>query len=486
MATDKFNFLDDERKKLWAEVEILRHFKKNQENEILSLKEKILEIEGSIPDDVKAIKNASKLVTEYKNRVTANRDESLAKLDEINHHYQIITDNLREIDAIKETAVLRITDIEAYEDNISKVNDKANESVELFEDLETIKSRLSILNTLSDDTKSTQQKISQNLTNSSKFAEEIKEIYYDIVGHAYQDENGQQVEIDGKVDELNEVYTELTSQAEATKKSLIDINDSSKKSYAAFTDDCTKKLTEQNTAWEAKVNEVVHRINSLLPNALTAGLSHAYYQKRIEEQASSAKLSKRFAQSIFALAVVSLLPVTIGVYYAVSTGLEKAIDLLPNLATAIIPIYIPFLWLAYSINKRLNLSKRLVEEYTHKEVLSNTFEGLSKQVESIKDDYISSDLRIKLLYNLLNVSSENPGKLISDYNKSDHPVLDVIEKSSMLSDAVESLSKIPGISSLSRLLEKRADLLNQSQTVKVENGIDLAQSTMNKKIVQIL
>ena len=74
----------------------------------------------------------------------------------------------------------------------------------------------------------------------------------------------------------------------------------------------------------------------------------------------------------------------------------------------------------------MNLSKRLIEEYTHKEVVSKTFEGLSAQIEGIKDSKVSAELKAKLLHNILEISLENPGKLISDYNKSDHPILEKI------------------------------------------------------------
>jgi len=56
------------------------------------------------------------------------------------------------------------------------------------------------------------------------------------------------------------------------------------------------------------------------------------------------------------------------------------------------------MWVAYSSNRKMNLSKRLSEEYSHKEVLSKTFEGLSTQINNISDEKISGDLRNKLLY----------------------------------------------------------------------------------------
>ena len=120
--------------------------------------------------------------------------------------------------------------------------------------------------------------------------------------------------------------------------------------------------------------------------------------------------------------------------------LEQTILRIPNLVFAILPLYIPPLWVALSLNRKMNLSKRLIEEYTHKEVVSKTFEGLSTQIEGIKDSKVSNELKIKLLRNILEVSTENPGNLISNYNKSEHPILDRIPAISKIINGSETKS----------------------------------------------
>lgn len=234
-------------------------------------------------------------------------------------------------------------------------------------------------------------------------------------------------------------------------------------------------------SWKSEFRLSSDKIKSLLPDALTAGLSHAYSEKRSSEIAEGVKLSKVFNYAILGMVVVSLIPFAINVYL-LNTGktLESVIYDLPRIVSAILPLYVPFLWLAYSSNKKSNLSKRLVEEYTHKEVLSKTFEGLSSQIESLEDSDISSELRVKLLSNILEVSSENPGKLISDYNKSDHPLMDVLEKSSKLSKAVDNLSKIPGMSKITKILEVRSNEILEKQSREIDKSLDFASSTKNE------
>lgn len=167
-----------------------------------------------------------------------------------------------------------------------------------------------------------------------------------------------------------------------------------------------------------------------------------------------------------------LIPFTLSAYLLYLNGLEKTIEYLPKMIFSTFPLYAPVIWAAYYLNKKLNLSKRLIEEYTHKEVLSRTFEGLSTQISNLQDNELTLELKTKLLYTLLSANSENPGKLISNYDTSDHPLMDALDKSAKLSDAIEAISKIPGMSKLSNFLEKKVDKIFEEQEKKIDNGLD--------------
>ena len=114
----------------------------------------------------------------------------------------------------------------------------------------------------------------------------------------------------------------------------------------------------------------------------------------------------------------------------------------------------------------------MIEEYTHKEVLSKTFEGLSTQIANIEDKDISSDLKNKLLYNVLEVTSNNPGTLISDYNKSDHPFMEALDKSAQLASSVEKLSRVPGLGKLASMLDKKSKRILAKKAAEIEEGLD--------------
>src|SRR5690606_38175611 len=146
------------------------------------------------------------------------------------------------------------------------------------------------------------------------------------------------------------------------------------------------------------------------------------------------------SQGIYLLIGVSFIPLIVSiVFLSMGIDLIEVIRRIPRLVLAIIPMYIPVLWLAYSANKKLNLSKRLIEEYAHKEVLSRTYEGLSTQIASIQNPEQSEELKFRLLANFLQVSSENPGKLISNYEASDHPIMEALEQSYKFQIAMDRL-----------------------------------------------
>lgn len=121
--------------------------------------------------------------------------------------------------------------------------------------------------------------------------------------------------------------------------------------------------------------------------------------------------------------------------------LDEIISKLPTMSLALLPLYAPVLWVAYSADKKLKLSKRLIEEYTHKEVVSKTYYGLSKQLLNVKEKDKSNELRDKLLYNLIAVNSENPGKLITDYENSNNPIMDFISNSAKFAKNLDKVSK---------------------------------------------
>lgn len=483
MASEKsdLRYLDEERKKLWVEL----RGSQNTISEIISLisqlKNEITEHTKLLPEEVKSAKANSSLITRYKNSTNLSKDEASKSNEIIKTIQSNITNIYDEAEQkSREIAGSHLKSIELVA-KIEEISEKSSELEKHFENFDSITQQVESLESTSESIEEIKEKCNQSLSYIQKLHKETRELHGSIFGYVYKDEEtGQLNKVTGLKHELESTYNKLEDGLANASINIEHILEESRQK----TNDCIKTNTstieEQVKAWKTEHDEVMKKIRDLLPQALTAGLSVAFSDKKQAEQTEQTNLTNKFSNTIKWLSVISMLPVVTSFYFIYTLGVEIAVSKLPELVTAVIPIYVPILWLAYSYNKRLNLSKRLVEEYTHKEVLSKTFEGLSHQIDSIDNNEISKELRIKLLYNLLSVSSENPGKLISDYNKSDHPILDVLERSSKLSDAVESLSRIPGMGAISKFMDKKSDELIANQEKKVQDGLSLVSAADNQ------
>lgn len=443
---DGFEYLDDERKKLWART-----------NELQGL------IEKRTPDCEHEAKQASKKASEFRNRCEATFNEASSILEGIKRvqdstkaSESLISELAEAIEQTREPT----HEIRQLHAELLKRRESIDEQIahldELSGSIAAFSAKLGNLETFYGKAEDFSSKIETNYSQIATRKKEIDELYYRIVGFKTTDPTtGEESETTGVKQELEEAYSEL------------------KADFARFYDEKDKKFNSTLNAWNSEYEVIVTKLRSLLPEALTAGLSAAYSEKKRNEIQESKDLNLTFQKYIMGLVLVSLIPFSVSVFQLTEgVHLREVILQMPQLVFAILPLYVPILWVAYSANRKMNLSKRLIEEYTHKEVLSKTFEGLAEQIESIDDEEMSAELRTRLLYNILEVSSENPGKLISDYNKSDHPLMDALEKSVQLSNAVEKVSKIPGMSKLAELLERRSTRLLDGEARKATSGLD--------------
>lgn len=469
-----------------------KHESQNSERQMLFGKINELEklITEKTSDSEKEAKQSSKKASEYRNRANEayeqakkNADEILTKASEAKQNLTQIKSNLTK----SEDNVKRIIDyaevLEQKKNNIEACITTLEENFEnnaiLVEKLETLNNNFEV----GEETISKIDTLHKSLQPKKK---EIDNIYREIFGYTeiVKDENGNDVEekIEGLKDQLDEAYNNLSDELEELTNSINKTRTETSTNYNSFIKGKEEAYSKSLENWNKEHALVLDRINKLLPNALTTGLSYAYSEKKESEVAESKNYSKNFQRAALGLIAMSLIPFILSIFFIWNgKSLHDVILDSPRFVLAIVPMYIPILWIAYSSNKKLNLSKRLIEEYTHKEVLSKTFEGLSHQINNIEDEDLSADLKIKLLYNILSVSSENPGKLISDYNKSDHPLMDALDKSASLSDAVEKLENIPGLSKIAKILDKRARRIIKEQADKVDSTLgEIAEETLDE------
>lgn len=486
---DRVDYLEEERKKLWIQITGVQEAFKALREESQQIREQIRQLEDVLSkktSDYEAeAKQSSRKAVEFRNKSEAAKEaatENLNKTNEILNEVINIHETVNSLNSKVGEIVGSVqsvhADIVIASDDIKDRKEQLEESIaeleELFSNSSNYSNNIQSLQTLA----TNGQEISTKIDVLHKYVlnkkNEIDELYFEVMGYTETSESGAETAVPGLKDELNDAYNELKNNISNTQ---LELSEHKRKQIADSITFANQKEAQFNNTikrWEEEYTQLSEQVSDLLPRALTKGLSHAYSEKKKEELEDTKKLTDKFIGGIIGMICVSLIPFVVSVYF-ISTEtktLEEVIMIIPRLVIAILPLYIPVLWLAYSANKSLNLSKRLIEEYTHKEVLSKTFEGLSSQIENVKDKKMSAELRIKLLYSILEVNSENPGKLITDYNKSDHPLMDVLEKSVKLSHTIDKISEIPGLSKIAVMLDKKSKRMLEEKRKQANAGLE--------------
>ncbi len=464
-TTISLDFLNTEREKIWSRIVDLEEL-----------------VNKKTPEIEKEAKQHSRKAAEYKNRCFDHKNtlENLlsdlnTKISTIEKSYNLATQKIELINNTTTKAQDFLTQLDALEEKIEFLDEIYNSKDELEEKTTELESFHSTGKDLT-------SKINATFANINKRKSEIDDLYYEVYGYDEDDPDTEESRhIDGLRDQLEHSFKQIKDDLSSLKKEIVDFQKITKNEFNNELSTCKKTLDDTIKNSDTEYELILNKIKSLLPGALTTGLSHAYSEKREAEIKEIAKSDLSFNIALAGLVIVSIIPFGVSTYMMYQGKTLEAVILdIPRIVLAILPIYLPFLWLAYFSNKRINLSKRLVEEYTHKEVLSKTFEGLSSQIQEINNDQISTELKIKLLYNVLDASQENPGKLISDYNKADHPIIDVLDKSTKLTDSLEKLDKIPGMKSLLKILENKTEDVKNSIEKKVNEGLEITIKPNNQ------
>lgn len=387
-----------------------------------------------------------------------NSEEKLSeKINNVSSIYSEFLERKKGLDTSIEDLSVKIKSANDYLKRSEKLPDAVKEAEKLVEELS-----------------SSGESAKNILGNVVSRKNDVDKLHKEIYGEDINDADGKATHIDGVKDKLESAYENIKNNIEELEVDAAKaVEDVVVKHEMVLSE---RKENYENLIKEARARyeQINSQITGLLPGAMAEGLSAAYEKKRESEENSLLRFESKFSYAIYGLVAISMIPFAVDLYLLAFKGrdLVQVVKETPSLIVAILPIYFPVLWLAYSMGKKANLSKRLIEEYTHKSVLGKTFSGLSYQIETLQHQgVVKEELRTKLLFNVLQVSAENPGKLITDYQKSDHPLMDALEKSGKLSDSLDVLSKIPGLSVLmKKIAEKDAIELNL-QAKRIESGL---------------
>ncbi|RIH70687.1 hypothetical protein BJG01_05755 [Vibrio splendidus] len=489
LKNDVMQELNREKGFIWKDIEQLRDKVATQERhntELLDshtrLKTQISSLKKSAPQHFKVLEQTARSVTALRSRIKIRNDELKKYLSEAEQEISLIRSTSKSASELH-------TSFDGYSERIEQIHAEITENNTLVKqglvdasghinelaDLLARKEALEIdIKSISDNNDEAQKLFNSIKTlraSAIKERNEIEVAYDEVFGYDSEDDEGNSVRVRGKVETLEDSYKKIEGDLRRYYENNTQLAEGLSNNVQQIEQDYAEKFSGYVNTCKEQHDEALERINKLLPAALTAGLATAYDKKVEAESGELERHDKSFKLAIFLLITVSLLPVFIAYLYqfgdASSLTFIEVVDRIKSLTPYMFPLYAPVLWLAYSANKKYKLSKRLIEEYTHKGVLSKTFEGLSKQIQDTPNQEITEELRIKLLYNLVDVNSENPGKLISDYNKSDHPLMDALDKSSKLADSVTRLSRVPGFSALATHLDSKAKAMLDAEDKKI-------------------
>lgn len=460
MNDQQYEYLDGERKKLWAE---LRSTQSKLETFVSTVSGDTEAIQTGIRSlGLKAAKAYNRIVERdsKSDELSSNMTSRMEAIKNAEKEASILNSSLASANEKVAGAISKIDDgLSSFDSNLKSLNEQ---SESLKDHLEKAEKYVKDAEKVESELQSHLEDISDKHEQGVKEYEDISKFHSLLFG--YEKDDGEIVE--GRKQKLENVYAELEQKIGSTKTDA-----------EAFETDYKRRFSDFMEKAKTEADAIANKIKGLLPDALTAGLSSAYNENRkLEEDEQKSQLTL-FKWCIIGMMALALIPFALNLYLWLGKDftLMQLLEKLPREMMCILPVYIPLFWLAIFANKRVNLSKRLIEEYKHKEAVSKTYEGLAKQISAIGDDNSSKELQARLLYNTVMLSENNPGELIKNFNRPDNPLLDVLNQSSRFAEAIEKLSRVPGLSRLFQMADSRQKK-QEKLAAELEESIEASES----------
>lgn len=240
---------------------------------------------------------------------------------------------------------------------------------------------------------STKLAVAEQMAAASASAEKAAELLDEVVKHhdtvTEQSETVTELaaEIGGKLAEATELVKGMAATHKRAGEAL---------SVIAAHEKELARLTAEFAALHT-------RIESLLPNATSAGLASAFRTQKARFDLPQKGWLMTFIVAILALMGSSVygLPVADPSWDAIARHLVNRL-----------PLIAPLVWLAVYAGRHYGLALRLQEEYAYKEAVSTAFEGYKREMNtvSIGTDGGPNPL-VTLCENVLKTLSQRPGRI---------------------------------------------------------------------------
>ncbi len=199
-------------------------------------------------------------------------------------------------------------------------------------------------------------------------------------------------------------------------------------------------------AHSTEIQELVSRLEGLLPGATSAGLASSFNKQR-ERFANGQRLWLATFVACIVLLILVGLP---GFFQAVGwhplggAASDPTWNTTWRSLTMRLPIVLPLVWLGIYAGRNYMLSLRLEEDYAYKEAISAAFEGYKREMEKIGAvDRINLTPVATLCTNVLRAIAERPGRIYEGKQ----------EDINLLNEAITAAQKVSDLS-MKKIAEK--------------------------------
>lgn len=172
-------------------------------------------------------------------------------------------------------------------------------------------------------------------------------------------------------------------------------------------------------------------IVGLLPGATSAGLAHAFDQRRQTFLKPTVRWQWLFVGSVFALVLLALT----GLWNVYNSAVPFSYDELLRLWLARFPIAGALVWLALYAGRESALAKRLEEDYGYKSAIASSFLGFHKQMAEIGDRSEMNTPLSTLCTDTLATISSPPGRIYEKHKLIISPSTELMEVTNAMAEA---------------------------------------------------
>jgi hypothetical protein len=208
---------------------------------------------------------------------------------------------------------------------------------------------------------------------------------------------------------------DLAKTAAATSKVLADKSENVEERIMAY----EARLVDL----EAQCKAQLETITGLLPGATSAGLAHAFDDRRKTFLNPATRWQWIFVGSVGALVLLALT----GLWNVYSATSLLGWDDLARLWLARLPIAGALIWLALHASRESALAKRLEEDYGYKAAIATSFQGFQKQMADIGTSAAAGSPLSKLCDDTLSTIASPPGRIYDKHRLTVSPTSEFTE-----------------------------------------------------------